>query len=764
MGNQFLGRIGRDWRDSEPWWPPQPVPPDGAPNVILVVLDDVGYAQIGCYGSDIETPTFDGLAARGVRLANFHTTSVCSPTRACLLTGRNQHRSGMGRVAELAVGYPGYWGRPPRENGYLSEVLRANGYATYAVGKWHLTPEHEINLAASRSTWPLARGFDRWYGFHGGEIHQFVPALYHDNHAVRPPASVEDGYHLTEDLADHAIEFLADLRAADPGKPFFLYFATAACHSPHQPPPRWREHYRGRFDLGWDAWREQIFARQLASGLLPESTVLSRRPPWVAAWDTLGDREKAVAARFMECFAGYLSHADEQVARVLDFLADLGQADNTIVVVVSDNGASSEGGGAGSINDVRLMNMDPASSEEMFARMDEIGGPLSHNNYPWGWTMAGNTPFRRWKREVHQGGVEDPCIISWPAGPVEHGGIRRQFTHAIDIVPTLAELAGLDLPAQIDGVAQTDLDGVSFGYLLPPGTREARERHETQYFEMFGSRAIYHQGWKAVTFHPIAPLYDDQNPNAPFDEDVWELYHLAQDPSESADLAAQHPDLLSELTRLWWEEAARNQVLPLDNRVLKAVVDLKRGRHQPGDRFRYFQGRAQVPESAAVNVRNRSHTMTVDVTIPAAGTTDGVLLAQGSALGGWSLHILDARIRYVHNLYGKQRHVISSAEPMGPGDHRIEYAFTKDEGLGGTGLLRCDGREVARGQVPVFTPAEFNGAGAGLTCGYEWGPAVGTGYTAPFPFPGTIHRAVIETTGPVVRDPLAELAAILSEQ
>ncbi len=764
--SRFGGRIGRDWRDSEPWWPPQPAPPEGAPNIVVVVLDDVGYAQLGCYGSDIETPTFDGLAVRGVRLANFHTTSLCSPTRACLLTGRNHHRSGMGRVAELAVGFPGYWGRPPRENGYLSEILRANGYATYAVGKWHLSPENEISMAASRATWPLARGFDRWYGFHGGETHQFVPALYHDNHAARPPASIEDGYHLTEDLADRAIEFLSDLRAAGaaPGKPFFLYFATGACHSPHQPPARWREHYRGRFSLGWDAWREQIFARQRAAGLFPESAVLSKRPDWVPAWDSLDDREQAVAARFMECFAGFLSHADEQVARVLGFIADLGEADNTIVVVVSDNGASSEGGATGSINDVRLLNMDPAGTQEMFARLDEIGGPLTHNNYPWGWTMAGNTPFRRWKREVHQGGVADPCIISWPAGPVEPGGIRRQFTHAIDIVPTLAELAGVELPAQIDGVAQTGLDGVSFGYLLPPGTQTARERHETQYFEMFGSRAIYHKGWKAVTFHPVGPLYDDQDWNAPFEEDVWELYHVAEDPSETADLARQRPDLVRELTGLWWEEAGRNQVLPLDNRVLWAVAQLKHDRHRTGERFRYFPGRAQVPESAAANVRNRSHAIIVDVTVPGAGPADGVLLAQGSALGGWSLLILGAKIRYVHNLYGKERHVIESDEAVGPGEHQIEYAFTKDAGPGGTGVLRCDGREVGRGTIPVFTPAEFNGVGAGLTCGYEWGPAVGTGYTAPFPFAGTIRRAVIETTGPVVRDLLAEVAAILSEQ
>ncbi len=763
-GLQFGGRIGRDWRDSEPCWPSEPAPPPGSPNVVLVVLDDVGYAQLGCYGSDIRTPVLDDLAARGVRLANFHTTSLCSPTRACLLTGRNHHRSGMGRVAELAVGFPGYWGKPPRENGYLSEMLRAAGYASYALGKWHLTPQDEITMAASRASWPLGRGFDRWYGFHGGEIHQFVPALCHDNHSVRPPRPVEDGYHLTEDLAEHAIEFLGDLRAADRDKPFFLYFATGACHSPHQPPARWLAPYRGRFDLGWDAWRSQVFERQLGSGLLPAGTVLPERPKWVPEWAGLGAAERKVAARFMECFAGFLSHADEQIGRVLAFIEDLGEADNTIVVVVSDNGASAEGGPEGSINDGRLLNMDPASTQEMFARLEEIGGPLTHNNYPWGWAMAGNTPLRRWKREVHEGGVADPCIVCWPGGQVEQGGIRHQFAHAIDVVPTLLELVGIEPPDRIEGIEQSRIDGVSFGYLLPPGTRDAAEQHDTQYFEMFGSRAIYHAGWKAVTFHPIAPLYDDQNPNASFDDDTWELYHVEQDLSESRDLAAQFPDKVRDLVELWWQEARRNQVLPLDNRVLWAIVHPRPDRRRPHDSYRYFPHGAQVPETAAVSVRNRSHRLIVDVTIPAAGAADGVLLAQGSGLGGWSLHILDGRIRYVHNLYGKEVQLIETAEPVTAGEHRIEFAFGKDSGLGGVGVLSCDEREIGRGAIPRFTPSEFNGAGAGLTCGYEWGPAVGPGYRAPFAFRGTIRRAVIEATGPVVRDPLAEIEAILAEQ
>jgi arylsulfatase A-like enzyme len=761
---EFGGVIGQDWRDSQPWWPPLPTPPAQAPNVVLVVLDDVGFAQLGCYGSDIGTPVLDGLAARGARLANFHTTSLCSPTRACLLTGRNHHRSGMGRVADLAIGYPGYWGRPPRENGFLPEILRAAGYATYAVGKWHLSPDDETSMAASRATWPLARGFDRWYGFHGGETHQFVPALYHDNHAIRPPRSVEDGYHLTDDLADRAIEFLGDLRAADADKPFFLYFATGACHSPHQPPPRWLERYRGRFDTGWDAWRADIFERQVAAGLLPAGTVLSPRPPWVPPWDSLAPGQRAVAARFMECFAGFLSHADEQIGRLLAFVGERGELDRTLVVVVSDNGASAEGGAQGSINDVRLVNIDPAGDAEMLARIDEIGGPTTHNNYPWGWTMAGNTPFRRWKREVHEGGVADPCIVAWPGGPIEPGAIRHQFTHAIDVLPTVAELAGIELPAQLDGIEQAPVDGESFAYLLGPGGQLEPERHHTQYFEMFGSRAIYHRGWKAVAFHPVGPLYDDQDPNAPFDEDTWELYHVAEDLSETRDLAEEHPRMLHELVELWWHEARRNQVLPLDNRVLWALVNPRPDHRRPRDEYQYFPGGAQVPESVAVNVRNRSHALTADVSIADPADADGVLLALGSALGGWSLHILGGRIRYVHNLYGKERHVVAATAAVTAGEHHIEYDFTKDDGLGGSGVLRCDGLEIARSVIPRFTPSGFNGVGAGLTCGYEWGPAVGEGYEAPFPFRGVIRRARVRVTGPVVRDPLAELEAILSQQ
>jgi arylsulfatase len=762
MERRFDGVIGDDWRTSTPWWPPEAEPPDGAPNVLLLVLDDVGFAQLGCYGSDLATPTLDRLAYGGVRLTNFHTTALCSPTRACLLTGRNHHRNGMGRIADLALGYPGYTGRIPRENGFLSEILRARGYASYAVGKWHLTPDDETHMAASRASWPLSRGFDRWYGFHGGETHQFVPVLYADNHSVGPRA-YGDGYHLSADLADRAAEFLGDLRAVDADRPFFLYFATGACHSPHHAPPEWIARYRGHFDAGWDAWRAATFERQLAAGIVPDGTALAPRPPWVPAWEDLDDDARAVSARFMECFAGFLSYTDAQIARLLAFLEQTGDLERTLVVAVSDNGASAEGGVRGSINDARLWNGAPAGPRELRGRIDEIGGPSAHNNYPWGWTMAGNTPFKRWKREVHEGGVADPCIVWWPSRVPGEGGIRRQFAHAIDVLPTILELAGVEAPATIDGVAQSRIDGTSLAYALDDAA--APERHTRQYFEMLGSRAIYDRGWKAVAFHPIAPLYDDGlDPDAPFEDDVWELYDVTKDPAETRDLAADRPEKLRELVALWWEEARRNDVLPLDNRPLAALMNPRPHAGASRTRFVYYAHGAPVPEPVAVNVRNRSHAISTRIDAAAGQAANGVVLALGTVLGGFSLHFRDGVLRYVHNLYGKRRHVIAAGEPIEPGAHDIAFVFTKTGEFAGRGELRIDGRAVADGEIPHFTPVRFSITGAGLTCGYEQGPAVGDDYAAPFRANFGIAPVVVEVSGAAYRDPVGELEAIMSEQ
>jgi arylsulfatase len=760
---EFGGVIGRDWSDSVPWWPPERTHPPNAPNVLLMVLDDVGFAQLGCYGSDIATPHIDGLAAGGIRFSNFHTAALCSPTRACLLTGRNHHTNGMGRVADLAMGFPGYCGEIPRENGFLSEILRGHGYATYAVGKWHLTPDDETHMAADRSSWPLGRGFDRWYGFHGGETHQFVPTLYCDNHSVQPPRTIVEGYHLSADLADRAIEFVSDLRNVDGEQPFFLYFATGACHSPHHAPPEWIERYRGQFDDGWDTWRERTHSRQLEMGMVPAGTALSPRPDWVPAWDDLDPRDQQVAARFMECFAAFLSYTDEQIGRVLSFLEDTGDLGDTIVMLVSDNGASGEGGTFGSINDIRMVNMDVAGRREMRARIDELGGPTLHNNYPWGWTMAGNTPFRRWKREVHEGGVADPCIVRLPARFGHDGGsVRRQFAHAIDVTPTILEIAGIEPPEMLGGVAQRALEGTSFVYALADDASDEPERHDTQYFEMFGSRGIYHRGWKAVTFKSLGLAVGGNDFDTPFDNDVWELYHVAVDPSETRNLADEEPERLAALVDLWWEEASRYHVLPLSNRILDAILNPRPRRLRARDRYVYHPFGAPVPESVAVSVRNRSHVVAAEVEL--LERSEGVLLALGCVLGGWSFHVIDGRLRYVHNLYGKERHVIDSDLVLAPGSHLLEYRFTKTGDSTGTGALLCDGRTVGEGEIARFTPVSFNGTGAGLSCGYELGPAIGEGYDAPFRFTGQLHRVVVDVVDEAPVDPAERFEAIMREQ
>ena len=750
----FQGVIGRTRAESTPWWPPTPRPPDGAPNVLVVVLDDVGFAQVGCFGSDIDTPTLDGLAAGGLQFTNFHTTALCSPTRACVLTGRNHHVNGMGRVIDLATGFPGYDARVPRSCGTLPEMLVPHGYAAYAVGKWHLTPEHEHHLGAPRGSWPLGRGFERWYGYFGGETSQFGPTLLSDNHYVASPADHDDGYHLTEDLTDRALSFLADLRAVDPDKPWLLYLCPGACHSPHQVPDDWLDRFRGRFDKGWDQWRAETFRRQLDTEVLPAGTELSPRPDWVPAWDTLSADTQRVYARYMECFAAYLSHFDHQLARVLDRLRETGELDDTLIMVISDNGASSEGGPGGSLNDARNWNVADMSVSEAVARIDEIGGPTIHNNYPWGWTVAGNTPFKRWKRETHEGGVADPLIVHWPAGMAARGGIRRQYTHAIDLLPTILEAVGVEPPAVIDGVEQRPVDGTSFAYAFDDP--DADERHTVQYYEMLGCRAIYDRGWKAVTYHPIADA------TLPFDEDTWELYHVAVDPSECHDLAEAEPDRLAAMIDLWWAEAERNQVLPLDANPFDAIFNDERPYHPARQRYEYRPGGGPVPESAAVNVRNRDHAVTAELSGP-LGDAEGVLLVQGSVLGGWVLFVRDGHLHYAHNYVGLHLYAGRSDRPLDPAARTLGFRFAKTAEHAGVVTLLCDDAAVGTVDVARFTPIRFAITGDGLHCGEHWGVPVCADYRAPFPFTGPLDRVLVEVDGDPHVDP-ADAAHALREQ
>ncbi len=543
-GSAFNGVIGRTYDVSEPAWPEPVRSKEGAPNVLFIVLDDTGFGQLGCFGSPIATPNIDSLAEGGLRYTNMHTTALCSPTRSCILTGRNHHSNAMACITEGSTGYPGSNGNIPFENGFLSEILLGHGYNTYAVGKWHLTPADQISAAGSYDRWPLGRGFERFYGFLGGETHQYYPELTYDNHRVEPPKTPEEGYHLTEDLVDRAIAFIADAKQVAPDKPFFMYFCPGAMHAPHHVRKEWSDKYKGKFDGGWEAYREHVFARQKEMGIIPADAELSRHDPDVQPWDECSSDEKRLYARMMEVFAGFLEHTDYHIGRLLDFLKETGQFDNTLIMLISDNGASSEGGPTGSVNENLFFNNVPESLETNLAAIDDLGGPTTFNHYAWGWTWAGNTPFRRWKRETYRGGISDPFIVHWPRGIQTGGEVRYQYAHAIDMVPTVLAAVGVEPPSTVKGVTQSPIEGVSFAHSFKDA--EADSKHQTQYFEMMGHRSIYQNGWRAVCPWPGASFEEAGMPFGtpiPYEKLTeldftgWELYHVDEDWAENHNLA-----------------------------------------------------------------------------------------------------------------------------------------------------------------------------------------------------------------------------------
>ena len=758
MPNEFEGVIGRTFADSQAWWPPVAGAPPGAPNIVVVLLDDVGYAQFGCYGSDIATPTFDRLASSGLRFSNFHTTALCSPTRACLLTGRNHHANGMARVVEFPSGFPGYNATIPPENGFVSEILSREGYATFAVGKWHLTPGHEMAPGGPRDHWPLRKGFDAHYGFLAGETDQYHPDLVADNHQVWPPRTAAEGYHLTEDLADRAIGYLKDLRAYSADKPFFMYFAPGACHAPHQAPREFIDQYRGRFDKGWDEWRAQVFARQQASGLLPAGTQLSDRPGWVPDWAGLSPDEQRLYARMMEVYAGFLTHTDAQVGRVVDFIEGLGELDNTIVMIMSDNGASAEGGPGGTYNEAYFFNFVPESLAENLRRIDDLGGPDANNHYPWGWAWAGNTPLKRFKRDTHEGGVCDPLIVHWPAGIGRPGATRHQYVHAIDIMPTLLDVLGAEPPQQIAGVEQAPIDGASFAAVLRDG--DAPAARITQYYEMLGSRALYHDGWKAVVFHPPARMaYDGSDAGRrSFDDDIWELYHVAEDFSECHDCAGEHPDKLAELQDLWWREAERNQVLPLNNEPGRfGDRRFRRGQYE------YHAGVGSVPEVMAPNLRNRAFEIRALLHIPDAGDCGGVIVGHGGHSGGYALYLAGRRLHYVNNLLGAQITTISAEVDLPPGDLLARATFTPTGRFQGDLELWYGDVPVARGHIPMTTPLTYGVEP--FFVGAQRMTAISPALPGLAALPvGILERVALEAFGPPYRDPEGEARAGLAIQ
>ncbi|MFF0345322.1 arylsulfatase [Kribbella sp. NPDC004875] len=781
MSKPFRGKIDIDIKDSVPDWGPytQPIAPAGAPNVLYVVLDDVGFSAMEPFGGVIETPNVGRLAQRGLTYTNFHTTALCSPTRACLVTGRNHTTNGMGCITEATSGFPNANGHIPFECANVAEVLGENGWNTFMVGKWHLCAEDEMNLASSKRQWPLGRGFERYYGFLGGETNQWYPDLIYDNHPVPQPALPEDGYHLTVDLTDKAIEFVQDSKAIAPDKPFFLYYCPGAAHAPHHVSKEWADKYKGRFDRGYEAYREGVLERQKALGIAAQSAELSPINPYVETtshdgkpwseidrvrpWTSLSEDERRLFARMAEVYAGFLSHADHELGRLLDYLEHTDQLDNTIVVLVSDNGASGEGGPNGSVNENKFFNGLADTIEENLNALDQLGGPQTYNHYPTGWAWAFNTPYKMWKRYAnYEGGTADPLIVSWPRGFAATGEMRRQYTHAVDIVPTLYECLGVELPDVVNGYTQKPLEGISFKYTFDDAS--ARTRKETQFYSMLGTRAIWHQGWKAATAVPAAPeSWGD------FHLQRWELFDTEADPSECVDLAAEHPEKLQQLVALWWAEAGRLQALPLESRDAVEILTTERPQlSKPRTRSVYYPGGAEIPESVAPNIRNRSYTIAaeLEVATPEAG---GVIFSQGSKFGGHALYLDEGRLRYVYNFVGDLVQTIESDELVPTGHVVVSASFDREgDTMPAEGVLSLHILDCKVGEDRIRTqPGKFGLGGGGLVVGRAGAEPVSADFPGERPWTlagATVKRVVIDVSGTPFADLALEARAAFARQ
>ena len=768
MSRSFRGTVNVDIRDSVPDWGPfePPRAPEGAPNVVYVVLDDVGYSAMSCYGGPIETPNIDRVAADGLRYTQWHTTALCSPTRSCLLTGRNHTRNSMACITEAAIGFPNASGTIPPENGMLSEILGERGWNTYLVGKWHLCPDDEMNVASTRRNWPSGRGFERWYGFLGAETNQWYPDLVHDNHPVDQPASPEDGYHFSVDITDKAIEFIKDSKAIAPEKPFFLYYAPGAAHAPHHAPKEWADRYRGRFDQGYEAMREVTLARQKELGIVPPDTELPPINPIGTAqtrsgpdglpfpamdetkpWDSLSAEEQRLFSRMAEVYAGFLSHADAQIGRLLDYLEEIGERENTLIIVVSDNGASGEGGPNGSVNEMKFVNGLPDNMQDNLRMLDDLGGPKTYNHYPNGWAMAFNTPFKMWKRYEFNGGTADPCIISWPAGLAAKGELRGQYHHAVDLVPTILDVLDVEPPERIKGHVQVPFDGVSMRGSFDDA--DAPTNRRTQFYSMLGSRGIWHEGWKAITTHPTLSGWSH------FNDDEWELYHTDVDRAELHNLASEHPEKVRELVNLWFAEAGANGAFPLDDRSALEIVLTPRPLLSPHrDRYVYYPDTAEVPESQSVNIRSRSFVIGAQVDLP-NGQAQGVLFAQGSRFGGHALYVKDNRLHYVNNFVGLAEQKVDATEDLPSGENLILSASFEKDGEDPphvpTGMLTLYHGDTKVGEARIKTqPGKFSLAGEGLTVGRDGGEAVSPDYPGVRPWAftgGRIHRVAVDVSG-----------------
>jgi arylsulfatase len=740
--------IGVSYEDSTPDFPQPPGAPKGAPNILLVLLDDVGFAWLEAFGGVIASPTVDRLAADGLRYTAFHTTALCSPTRAALLTGRNHHSVGTGVIEEIASGYPGYSGLIPRSAATIGELLHYNGYATGWWGKNHNIPDNQLSSSGPFDRWPTSLGFDYFYGFIGGECDQFYPPLYRGTTPVEAPATPEDGYQLTNDLTDDCIRWIKAQTAIAPDKPFFAYFSPGAAHAPHQPPLDWRGKHAGMFDMGWDAYREQAFERQLELGVIPPDSQLTERPGQIPAWEDATDDEKKLYARLVENFADFLGHADYSVGRLVDTLETLGVRDNTLIFyILGDNGSSAEGGPNGTINDMMtLTGINPPADVSM-PFIDQIGLPGTSPHYPYGWAWAGDAPYK-WTKQVasHFGGTRNPMIVSWPARIDDAGGTRWQFHHIIDIVPTILEVVGIAQPTTVNGIAQKPIEGTSIAYTFDAANADAPTRHTTQYFEIMGNRAIYSDGWVAACFHGRTPWESGTNPD--FEDDVWELYDLSSDWTEANDLAASNPKKLRELQDLFMIEAARYNVFPLDDRGVQRAADagLRPGYFTGRDQITLYGGMTRLPEGSAPKLNNVHHAITVSAEIPDGGA-EGVLVALGGDSAGFSLFVKDQKLVYEYNWFNVARYRVTSTEPVPSGQVTLGFEFTPkadDPGSPADVALTINGAPAGSGSVDRQVTARFGTES--LDIGQDCMSPVSEEYGAArfFPFTGDIATVEID--------------------
>jgi arylsulfatase A-like enzyme len=725
-----------DAKDPDTSYPPiEPLrPPEGAPNVLVVLLDDVGFGASSAFGGPVNTPVAERLQAEGLTYTRFHTTALCAPTRAAMLTGRNHHSVGMGSITETATSAPGNSSLRPNSKAPLAETLKLNGYSTAQLGKCHEVPPWQASPMGPFDAWPAGGGgFEYFYGFIGGENNQYDPALYEGLTPVEPPRTPEEGYHLTEDLADKAVVWLRQQKALMPDKPFFMYFAPGATHAPHHVPKEWADRYRGKFAQGWDRLREETFARQKELGIVPEDAELTARHDEIPAWDDMDPELISVLEREMEVYAGFLEHTDAQVGRLIDALEDLEVLDDTIVYyIVGDNGASAEGTLQGAFNEMANFNGMGAleTPEFMRSKIDDFGTPEAYNHYAVGWAWAMNAPYQ-WTKQVasHWGGTRNGTIVTWGNGIADRGGMRHQFTHVIDVAPTILEAAGLPEPVSVNGVTQSPMEGTSMVYTFADA--DADERHDLQYFEMFGNRGIYHKGWSAVTKHRTPwQLVGGEVPA--FDDDVWELYDGSSDWTQAHDLAAQMPDKLHELQRLWLIEATKYNVLPLDDRTGERLNADLAGRPQlvRGTSQLLFEGMGRLSENSVVSIKNRSFAVTAEVVVPDGGA-EGVIIAQGGRFGGWSLYVHEGRPAFVYNVLGIHEFRTVAGDSLPHGTHQVRMEFGYDGGglgKGGDVTLFLDGDKAGSGRVD-FTQAMVFSADETTDVGHDSGTPVASDYT-----------------------------------